>query len=113
MKDPFSLAQKYIEISDDDPILPVGVWYPEFHRFHVQVVQETPDLDWKWLREQRPELFQAIRQKEDQLDALGDARMSEVMAIMWAWRQLVLQAEFQRGEASKAQPGQGSLHLKR
>jgi len=102
---------------EDDPILTPGQWYREFHRFHVQVVQETPDLDWKWLREQRPELFQAIRDKEDELDRLGDARLSEVMAIIGEWRELVLQAcfeqsELQRMEANKPQPEQGDLKLR-
>ena len=87
----------------DDPNLSPEQWYREFHRFHVQIVQETPDLDWKWLREQRPELFQAIRQKEDELDALGNARLSEVMVIMREWRELILKAEFERVEASKVQ----------
>jgi len=34
------------------------------------------------------------------------------MAIMGSWRGLVLKAEFERVEASKAQPDQGSFELK-
>ena len=97
---------------DDDPILTPDQWYREFHRLHVQVVQETPDLDWAWLRECRPELLQSIRDKEAELDALGDARLSEVMAIMGQWRELILKAEFEKLEASNAQPDQGDLDLK-
>jgi len=66
---------------EEDPVLTPDQWYREFHRFHVVVVQETPDLDWKWLKEQRPELFQAIRQKEDELDGLGSAKLSEVDSL--------------------------------
>jgi len=102
-------AQGQVEHPEADPILTPDQWYREFHHFHVQVVQETPDLDWKWLREQRPELFQAIRQKEDELDRLGEAKLSEVMAIMRQWRELVLKAEFERVEASKVQPRQENL----
>ena len=104
MKDPFSLAEKYIEIPENNPILTPEQWYREFHHFHVQVVQETPDLDWAWLRECRPELLQTIRDKEAELDALGEARLSEVMEIMGQWRELILKAEFERVEANKVQP---------
>ncbi len=32
--------QEQIQVSQqDDPILATGQWYPEFHRFHVHVVQ--------------------------------------------------------------------------
>ena len=83
----------------DDPILAPEQWYPEFHRFHVQVVQETPNLDWQWLREHQPGLYMSIKAKENELEALGDARLSEVMEIMGQWRGLILQAEM---EATKA-----------
>jgi len=82
-------------LNEEDPILTPEQWYPEFHRFHVQVVQETPNLDWQWLKEQRPDLYTAIRDKENDLDALGDARLSEVMEIMGEWRELILQAEME------------------
>ncbi len=86
-------------LNEEDPILTPEQWYPEFHRFHVQVVQETPDLDWQWLREQQPDLHKSIKDKENELDALGEARLSEVMEIMREWRALILQAEM---EATKA-----------
>jgi len=97
---------------EDDPMLTPDHWYLEFHHFHLEVVRSTPDLDWEWIREHRSELFEAIRQKEDKLERLGDARLSEVMAIMGEWRGLILKAEFERFEASKAQPDQGDLDLK-
>jgi len=80
----------------DDPILSPDQWYPEFHRFHVQVVQENPNLDWQWLREQRPDLYQAIKTKENELDGLQEARLSQVMEMMRQWRGLILQAESER-----------------
>jgi hypothetical protein len=80
----------------DDPILSVEQWYPEFHRFHMAVVGETPDFDYCWLRDVRPDLCHLIKAKEDQIDALGTARLSEVMTIMREWRGLVLKAELDR-----------------
>ena len=85
-------------LSEDDPILPPTTWFPEFHRLHVRIVQETPNLDWQWLKEQRPDLYRAIKDRENKLDALGDARLSEIMAIMREWRGLVLKAEFKQKE---------------
>ena len=86
-------------LNEEDPILTPEQWYPEFYRFHVQVVQETPDLDWQWLGEQRPDLYRTIKGREHELDALGEARLSEVMKIMGQWRGLILKAE---REATKA-----------
>ncbi len=54
-------------LNEEDPILTPEQWYPEFHRFHVQAVQETPNLDWQWLREQRPDLYTGIKDKENEL----------------------------------------------
>jgi len=84
------------DTTQDDPILSPDQWYPEFHHFHIQVVQETLDLDWQWLREQRPDLYQSLKDRENELDTLGAARLSEVMGIMGKWRGLILQAESQR-----------------
>ena len=109
---PSPSAQGQVQRPEDDPVLSPDQWYREFHRFHVLVVQETPDLDWAWLREQRPELLQTIKDKEAKLDALGDAKLSEVLAIMREWRGLILNAEFERVEASKPQPQQADLNLK-
>jgi len=95
---PSPSAQGQVQRPEDDPVLSPDQWYREFHRFHVQVVL---DLDWAWLRECRPELLKSIRGKEAQLDALGDARLSEVMVIMREWRELILKAEFARNEATK------------
>jgi hypothetical protein len=55
----------------EDPILSVGQWYPEFHRFHMAVVHETPDFDYCWLRGAKPDLYRAIKAKENEIDALG------------------------------------------
>jgi len=81
---------------EDDPILPAGQWYSEFHRFHVQIAQENPDFDRLWLKQYRPDLYQAIRAKENEIDALQEAKLSQVVAIMGQWRRLVLKAEFER-----------------
>ncbi len=83
-------------IEEEDPILTPQQWYLEFHRFHVEVGRSTPDLDWGWLRKDRPELYAAIKAIEDTIDGLGDARLSDVLSFMRRWRDLILQAESER-----------------
>jgi len=80
----------------DDPILTPHQWYPHFRDFHHKVIAESPGLDYGRLREHWPDLHQAISAKENELDALGSARLSEVMAIIREWRELFLKAEFER-----------------
>ena len=75
---------------DDDPILFPGAWVPIFRELHNQVAACMPELS--WLRANKPELYRAIRGKENELDALQKARLSEVKAIMSDWRNLVLKA---------------------
>ena len=77
---------------DDDPILPFEVWYPEFHLLHIQVVAETPDLHWGSVRERTPDLYQQIKDLENRLDCLGGAKLSEVIAILREWRELIFRA---------------------
>jgi hypothetical protein len=79
----------------DEPILSVAQWYPEFHRFHMAVVNETPGFDYGWVRHNRPDLYRRIRVKEDEIDALGVARLSQVMELLRQWRELILMAEFE------------------
>jgi len=88
--------EREFKVEDGDPILTPAEWYPEFHRFHVEVVRSTPDLDWGWLREERPELHSAIKRIEDTTDDLGNARLSDVLSFMRSWRDLILQAESER-----------------
>src|SRR5262245_19093080 len=70
----------------NDPILSVEQWYPEFHRFHIAVIAETPDFDFGWVRENRPEIYRAIKAKENEIDALGAAQLSHVMVLLREWR---------------------------
>ncbi len=104
-------------LGQEDFILSPGQWYPHFRDFHHKVIAETPNFDYLWVSEHRPDLYQAIKVKEAELDALKDARLSEVMAIIREWRTLVLRAcfeqrEFERIEVNKPQSLQGSLNLK-
>ena len=46
----------------------------------------------------------AIKAKEDELEALGNARFSVVMGLLNDWRGLVLKAEFERVESLEADP---------
>ena len=83
-------------LTEDDPFLTPDQWYPYFRDFHHKVIAETADFDYGWLRISRLDLYECIKTKEKELDALGDARLSEVMAIVTEWRELVLKAEFER-----------------
>ncbi len=83
-------------LAEDDPALAPEHWYPYFRDLHHKVIEETPNFDYLWLKEHRPDLYQTIKVKEDELDALQEAKLSEVMAIVRQWRELVLQAQFER-----------------
>jgi len=85
----------------DDPVLSPEQWYPEFHRFHMAVIAETPDFDYGWLRRNRLVLYRQIKAKENEIDALGSARLSNVMALMREWRELILMAEFERRRSTR------------
>ena len=78
---------------EEDPILTPNQWYPDFRDFHHKVIAETPRFDYLWLKEHRPDQYQAIRAKESELDAIQEARLSVVMAIIRQWRELVLKSE--------------------
>jgi len=92
---------KRLDREGTDPILTPDQWYPHFRDFHHRVIKETPDFDYGWLRANRLDLYQLIKTKEEELDALGEARLSQIMAIMREWRELVLKAEFERTKSSK------------
>ena len=78
---------------------------------HLKVVAETPNFDYLWLKEHRPDLCQAIKVKEAELDGLQEAKLSEVITIMREWRTLILKGEFERMEADKPQPEQNKLNV--
>ncbi len=89
---------KRVDREEDDPILIPDQWYPHFRDFHHRVIADTRNVDYGWLRANRPDLYHTIKAKENELDGLQEARLSEVMAIVRQWRELVLKAEFERGK---------------
>jgi hypothetical protein len=91
-------------LAERDPVIPAEQWYPHFREFHHKVISETPDFDYGELRKQNPDLFRQIKAKENEIDALGAARLSEVLAIMAEWRQFVLGAMFEQRQR-KAEKG--------
>jgi hypothetical protein len=96
------LSQRWTEEEwPDDPILLAEEWYPEFHRFHMAVVNETPDFDYGWVRMNRPDLYRRIKVKEAEIDALGAAQLSQVMALLREWRELTLMVEFERHQFTR------------
>jgi len=111
---PFAIAQKYLDkptrmtpaenkivLTDDDPIVPVAAWYPVFKELHRKVITETPNFDYLWLKEHRPDLYQDLKARENELDSLQEAKLSEVMGTMQEWRELILKAEFERRELDR------------
>lgn len=108
MNNPFAIAQKYLAkptrtpaesktVSDeDDPVVSFVQWYLIFHELHVKVVHETPNFDYLALKEQNPELYREIKTKENELDVLGDARLSEVMSLVRQWRELILRVHLEQ-----------------
>jgi hypothetical protein len=102
MSNPFAVAQKYLEQRiSDDPVLHADQWYPDFRDFHHKVIAETPDFDYGWISQNRLELYRLIKTKENQIDALGAARLSQVMALLREWRELILRAEFERQQSTR------------
>jgi hypothetical protein len=86
----------------DDPVVSPDQWFPSFREFHHNVVCESPDFDYGELRKQNLNLYRRIKVKENEIDALGSARLSDVMALMREWRELILRACFdQRAEVRK------------
>jgi len=83
-------------LNGEDPILTTEQWIPYFRDLHHKVIKETPDFDYGWLQVNRLDVYRAIKAKENELDALQEARLSEAMAIMREWRGLILQAESER-----------------
>jgi hypothetical protein len=61
----------------------------------MAVVDDTPDFDYGWLRQNRLELYRQIVARENQIDGLGKTRLSRVMALLRDWR-LILRAESER-----------------
>lgn len=86
---------------DDDPLLGPGGWYPEFHSYHESVVKETPNFDYILLRQRNPDLYREIKVKENEIDMLQGARLSEVMALVREWRGLILKADFEQRRAER------------
>jgi len=102
MSNPFAVAQKYLEPRiSDDPVLQADQWYPDFREFHHKVIAETPDFDFAWVRENRPKLYRAIKAKEKEIDSLGAAPLSQVMALLREWRELILTTEFERQQSTR------------
>ncbi len=83
-------------MNEEDLILAPEHWIPHFRDLHHKVIKETPDFDYGWLQANRPDVYRAIKAKEQELDALRGARLSHVMGIMRDWRGLILQAESER-----------------
>ena len=83
-------------LNEEDPVLTPEQWYQDFRDLHWKIVQETPHFDYGWLRANRPDIYQAIKDKENEIDGLGDSRLSVVMGVMGEWRGLILRAESER-----------------
>jgi len=87
-------------LNKEDPILAPEQWIPHFRDLHHKVIKETPDFDYGWLQANRPDVYRAIKAREQELDSLRGVRLSQVMGIMREWRELVLKADSERKKSN-------------
>ena len=88
-------------LEDKDPIVSPREWYSDFHRFHERLVLRVRISTASFSR--RPiSGFTGIKNLEDQIDALGPARLSEVMAMLREWRELIWTAYFEQRHGKRA-----------
>jgi hypothetical protein len=57
---------------------------------HHAIVRETPGFDYGEVRRRDPDRYAKIKDIENSIDSLGDARLSRVIALLTRWRELVL-----------------------
>lgn len=88
-------------LSESDPVLSVDAWFPVFSVYVHQVIDQSKNFDLGWVRENRQELYRALKNKEAEIDALQEARLSNVMALVQQWRDLILRGEFEQRKAEK------------
>lgn len=93
--------EKPPESAPDDPVLPVDAWFPVFSAYVHQVIDQSQKFDLGWVRENRQELYRALKNKEAEIDALQEAQLSTVMALVQQWRDLILRGEFEQRKAEK------------
>jgi len=94
-----------INSQEKDPFLNHEEWYWECSRLRTQVyVGEFCFAGClSWVEKNWPEMFQAIVDKEKEIDRLEDARLSTIMMLLQEWRGLILKAEFKCMKANKPQ----------
>ena len=81
-------------LTQDDPILSVDAWLPEYLAFREKVYQRVKDSDvWGHARNKKPDLYAKLRGAESELDKLANARLSKVMELLKQWRALVLKIQ--------------------
>lgn len=88
-------------LSESDPVLSVDAWFPVFSVYVHQVIDQSKNFDLGWVRENRQELYCALKNKEAEIDALQEAQLSTVMALVQQWRDLILRGEFEQRKAEK------------
>lgn len=88
-------------LSESDPVLPVDAWFPVFSAYAHQVIDQSKNFDLGWVRENRQELYRALKNKEAEIDALQEVRLSTVMDLVQQWRDLILRGEFEQRKAEK------------
>src|SRR3989338_7227397 len=95
-------------LSESDPVLPVDAWFPPFSVYVPQIIDQSKNFDLGWVRENRQELYCALKNKEAEIDALQEAQLSTVMALVQQWRDLILRGEFEQRKAEK-ESGENAL----
>ena len=95
-------------LGDKDPIISPREWYSDFHRFHERLVLRARISTAGFSRRPISPLYGEIKNLEDQIDALGPARLSEVMAMLREWRKLILTAYFEQRQGKKGRMMEGA-----
>jgi len=89
-------------LAQDDPILPVDAWLPDYLIFRKEVYRQVKDSDiWGYARTKKPELYAELKKVEAKMDTLKDARLSRVMELLRQWRDLILKIQFEHIRAER------------
>ena len=84
-------------LAQEDPVLSVDVWLPEYLTFRKEVYRQVKDTNiWGYARTEKPELYIELKKAEARIDNLSSARLSEVMELLRQWQGVMLQIKFEQ-----------------
>jgi len=109
-----AMAQEDPTQNESDPILTVNQWLPEYLTFRKDLYQRVKDTAiWAKNPAVTPILYVQLKEIEAELDALKEARLSEVMELLERFQEVVLHIQFEHSHSSRKwccrKPEQGKL----